>query len=49
MDYWGTIKMAAASTILPQKLGEKLREKAAETGYLPEELAVELLHNDLNE
>jgi hypothetical protein len=35
--------------MLPRKLGDKLREKAAETGYLPEELAVELLHKDLNE
>ena len=41
--------MASTSIMLPRKLGDKLREKAAETGYLPEELAVELLHNDLNE
>jgi len=38
-----------ASIILPKKLGDKLREKAEEAGYLPDELAVELLHNDLNE
>jgi uncharacterized protein (UPF0332 family) len=41
--------MASTSIMLPRKLGDKLREKAAETGYLPEELAVELLHKDLNE
>lgn len=32
--------MGVASIILPQKLGEKLREKAEERGYLPEELGV---------
>lgn len=35
--------------ILPKKLDEKLRKKAEETGYLPEELAIELLHKDLNQ
>ena len=35
--------MEATSVILPQKLGLKLREKAEEMGYLPEELGVELL------
>jgi len=29
--------MAVASISLPQKLGVKLREKAEEAGYLPEE------------
>lgn len=38
-----------ASTYSTRKLGDKLREKAEEAGYLPEELAVELLHKDLNE
>ena len=37
------------SVILPQKLGLKLREKAEETGYVPDELAVELLRGRLNE
>ena len=37
------------SIILPQKLGEKLRKKAAETDSLPEELGVELLQKSLNE
>ena len=41
--------MASASIILPRKLGEKLKEKAAETGYLPDELGVELLRKSLNE
>jgi hypothetical protein len=41
--------MAAASIILPRKLGDKLKEKAAETGYLPDELGVELLRKSLNE
>jgi len=35
--------MAAASIILPRKMGDKLKEKAAETGYLPDELGAELL------
>ena len=30
--------MASTSIILPTKLGDKLREKAEEAGYLPEEL-----------
>ena len=30
--------MTTASIILPRKLGDKLREKAVETGYLPEDL-----------
>ena len=34
--------MAVASISLPQKLGVKLREKAEEAGYLPEEFGVEL-------
>lgn len=34
---------------LPKRLGEKLREKAEEKGYLPEESGVELLRNSLNE
>jgi hypothetical protein len=34
---------------LPRKQGDKLREKAAETGYLPDELGVELLRQGLNE
>ena len=38
-----------ASIILPPKLGDKLKEKAEETGYLPEELGVELLRQGLNE
>ena len=38
-----------ASVILPQKLGYKLREKAEATGYLPEELGVELISKGLNE
>lgn len=41
--------MGAISIILPQKLGEKLRKKAAETDSLPEELGVELLQKSLNE
>ncbi|MCK4398583.1 MAG: PaREP1 family protein [Methanophagales archaeon] len=41
--------MEATSVILPQKLGLKLREKAEEMGYLPEELGVELLSKSLNE
>jgi len=41
--------MEATSVILPQKLGLKLREKAEEMGYLPEELGVELLSKGLNE
>jgi len=41
--------MKITSIILPKKLDEKLREKAEETNYLPEELAVELLRRSLNE
>jgi len=37
------------SIILPKKLDEKLRDKAEETGYLPEELGVELILKSLNE
>ncbi len=32
--------MAVASISLPQKLGVKLREKAKEAGYLPEEFDI---------
>ena len=39
----------AGTPLLPRKLGEKLKEKAAETGYLPDELGVELLRKSLNE
>jgi len=35
--------------ILPKKLDEKLRERAGETGTLPEELGVELIRNSLHE
>jgi hypothetical protein len=41
--------MAAASIILRRKRGDKLKEKAAETGYLPDELGAELLCKCLNE
>ena len=41
--------MGVASIILPQKLGEKLREKAEERGCLPEELGVEFVLKGLNE
>ncbi len=41
--------MAVASINLPQKLGVKLREKAEEAGYLPEEFGVELIRKSLNE
>ena len=41
--------MASTSITLPRKLGDKLREKAAETGYLPDELGVELMRKGLNE
>ena len=37
------------SVFLPQKLGKKLRKRAEEMGYLPDELAVELLRERLNE
>lgn len=42
-------KMISASIILPKKLSEKLKEKAAEAGYLPDELCAELLCTSLNE
>ncbi|NQE45681.1 hypothetical protein C5S31_06655 [ANME-1 cluster archaeon GoMg2] len=32
--------MASESIILPRKLGEKLKEKAKEAGYLPDELGL---------
>jgi len=38
-----------APIILPKKLDEKLRERAGETGTLPEELGVELIRNSLHE
>lgn len=38
-----------ASVLLPEKLGYKLRAKAEATGYLPEELGVELISQGLNE
>lgn len=41
--------MGATTITLPQKLSEKLREKAEETDSLPEELGVELLQKSLNE
>ena len=37
------------SIILPEKLGEKLREKAEETGTLPEELGIEFVLKGLSE
>ena len=39
----------STSVVLPKKLGMKLREKAEETGYLPNELAVEFVRKSLNE
>ncbi len=41
--------MDVASISLPQKLGVKLKEKAEEAGYLPEEFGVELIRRSLNE
>jgi hypothetical protein len=41
--------MEVTYIILPKRLGEKLKEKAEEKGYLPEELGVELVRNSLNE
>jgi uncharacterized protein (UPF0332 family) len=41
--------MASGSILLPRRLGEKLREKAAETGWLPDELGVEFVRQGLNE
>ena len=37
------------SIILPKKLDKRLKEKAEETGTLPEELGVELILRSLNE
>ena len=34
--------------LLPEKLGEMLEEKAVETGYLPDELDIELILRGLN-
>lgn len=39
----------ASIIILPRKLSDKIREKAAETGYLPDELGVEFVRMGLNE
>lgn len=41
--------MEVTYIILPKRLGDKLREKAEEIGYLPEELGLELVRNSLNE
>jgi uncharacterized protein (UPF0332 family) len=41
--------MASGSILLPRKLGERLKEKAAETGWLPDELGVEFVRQGLNE
>lgn len=41
--------MEVDAIILPQKLSEKLKEKAEETDYLPEELAVEMLFKSLGQ
>lgn len=41
--------MEVASISLPQKLGVKLKEKAEEAGYLPEEFGVELIRRSLDE
>ncbi|RJS81261.1 hypothetical protein CW713_06545 [Methanophagales archaeon] len=41
--------MGAASIALPQRLVVKLREKAKETGYLPEELGAKFVLKGLNE
>jgi len=41
--------MASESILLPRRLGEKLREKVAETGWLPDELGVEFVRQGLNE
>ena len=38
-----------ATVILPQRLEYKLKAKAEETGYLPEELGVELISQGLSE
>jgi len=39
----------ASIIILPRKLSDKIREKVAETGYLPDELGVEFVRMGLNE
>jgi len=39
----------ASINILPRKLSDKIREKAAETGYLPDELGVKFVRMGLNE
>lgn len=41
--------MKLASIPLPRKLGERLKERAEEAGYLPEELGVEFVLKGLNE
>jgi hypothetical protein len=41
--------MVTETILLPRRLGERLREKAAKTGWLPDELGVELLCQGLNE
>ena len=41
--------MDVASLILPRKLNDKLKEKAANIGVLPEELGLEFLLKGLNE
>lgn len=41
--------MGATSITLPQRLSEKLREKAEETDSLPEDLGVELMQRSLGE
>jgi hypothetical protein len=41
--------MEVTYIILPRRLGERLKEKAEEGGYLPEELGVELVRKSLNE
>ena len=41
--------MVSESILLPRRLGEKLREKAVETGFLPDELVVEFVRKGLNE
>jgi len=40
--------MEAELIVLPQKLGKMLREKAEETGYLPEDLGIEFMLKGLN-
>ncbi len=38
-----------ATIIVPRKLSDKLKVKAAESGYLPDELGVEILRKNLDE